>query len=465
MRSRRILLPNRYRFQAPTLDFTRVNEDFTDLIRQRIAKRNLSVFRYVAGTIALMSLFHLGTFIGKLPGTDGTQRMWVLGILAGHALLLLGSTALGAIWWYATHRITWTAAQTARVVALVMPYFLAIGVFITLVDQWVTPAITPFFVVSIGIGVVFLLPPRLSGVLFTAGFLAMYLLLPLTQGDADMLLSNRVNAFTTSVIGFVLSFVLWRSEYANYRQQEIIERQNAELAEKTVVLNAMVATKDKLFSIIAHDLRSPFSSILGFSELMHREQASLSREEVAEYAGIIHHSSEQALHLLENLLRWARMQQGVLQFAPRPLSLAALTREVMASVSLSALQKQVEVQVEIPESLSLEADSEMLRTILRNLLGNAVKFTPTGGQVLFSAIEDPNGVQMMVRDTGLGIERDRLSSIWGSGVTTAGTQNEPGSGLGLVLVKEFVEKHGGTIRVQSTPGSGTTFTLFFPAKG
>lgn len=441
-----------------------MNEDFADIIQERIARRNAGTFRYVAGALLLMSLFHVGTFIGKLPLAEGLQRMWVLGILGGHALLLVGATALGAVWWHSTYRSAWTPSQTARVVALIMPYFLAVGILITVVDQWVTPAITPFFVVSIGIGVVFLLPPRLSATLYTAGFLAMYLLLPLTQADADMLLSNRVNAFTTSVIGFVLSIVLWRSEYANYRQQEIIERQNAELAEKTEVLNAMVATKDKLFSIIAHDLRSPFSSILGFSELLHREQESLSREEVAEYAGIIHHSTEQALHLLENLLRWARMQQGMLQFVPQPVSLPALTREVMASVSLSARQKEISLEVDVPDNLSLSADSEMLRTILRNLLGNAVKFTPTGGKVLFSATQDPKGVHMSVRDTGMGIERDRLSAIWGSGASTAGTLNEPGSGLGLVLVKEFVEKHGGTIRVQSTPGAGTTFHLFLPAR-
>jgi len=432
------------------------------IVEERIARRNVAAFRYVAMALLAMSLFHIGTFTGKLSMADGTQLMWVGGILVGHVLLVLGALALGIVWWRTTYRAPWSPQKVAQVVALIMPYFLAVGILITVVDQWVTPAVTPYFIVSMGIGVVFLLPPRLSATVFSAGFLVMYLLLPLTQSDPQILLSNRVNVFTTSVIGFVLALVLWRSETSSYRQQEIIEQKNGELAEKTRVLNEMVATKDKLFSIIAHDLRSPFSSILGFSELLHREQATLSEEDVAEYAGMIHHSSEQALYLLENLLRWARMQQGQLQFLPVPVSLPALTREVMASVSLSAMQKQITIETDLPEDLSLSADSEMLRTILRNLLGNAVKFTPSGGKILFSATQDANLSTLTIRDTGMGIERDRLSTIWASGATTSGTQNEPGSGLGLVLVKEFVEKHGGTILVHSVPGAGTTFVISIP---
>lgn len=439
-----------------------MNEDFTDILKARTAQRNLAVFRYVALAIFVMSLFHIGTFVGKLGAAVGTERTWVFGILLGHSLLALGALALGVVWWLNTYRKAWSPDKMALTVAAILPYFLAIGVLITVVDQWVTPAITPYIVVCVGMGVVFLLPPRLSGALFTAGFLALYVLLPLTQADAVMLLSNRVNVFTISVIGFVLSFVLWRSEMANYRQQVVIERQNAELAEKTKVLNEMVATKDKLFSIIAHDLRSPFSSILGFSELLHREQGSSSREEIAEYAEIIHHSSIHALELLENLLRWARMQQGTLQFSPAPVSLPALTREVLASASLSAMQKNITLETDVPEDLTLSADGEMLRTILRNLLGNAVKFTPSGGKVMISAVQDASGTQLTIRDTGLGIAQERLGSIWASGASTAGTQNERGSGLGLMLVKEFVEKHGGTIKVHSVPGLGTTFVISLP---
>ena len=237
-----------------------------------------------------------------------------------------------------------------------------------------------------------------------------------------------------------------------------------ELRRSEIELLELVATKDKFFSIIAHDLKNPVSNMLGFSNLLKEELNSFDGNEIAQYIALINTSARQTLTLLENLLQWSMMQQGKIIFEPKRLILKELIHDVIIATNENANQKQILISNLVPEKLIITADENMLKTLLRNLIQNAVKFTNRGGKVEITAIEITDGIQVSVADNGIGIDKNDLKKLFdiGSGYTTRGTNNEKGTGLGLILCKEFAEKHRGRIWVESDKGKGSTFSLMIP---
>jgi signal transduction histidine kinase/ligand-binding sensor domain-containing protein len=255
-------------------------------------------------------------------------------------------------------------------------------------------------------------------------------------------------------------------------RQEQIEQQSEELlAQKESVdimngeLHNLNATKDKFFSIIAHDIKNPFNAILGFSELLNENYKEWTDEQKLEIIGLIHSSSKNLYQLLENLLQWSRSQRGIIEFNPEKIELADLLSNVTDIMKGTAESKNIELSVTIPENgLAVYADRQMLDTIVRNLISNALKFTNSGGKVQIIAEMSGEFVTVKVTDNGIGIRsdvKDKLFKI-DSNITTYGTANETGTGLGLILVKEFVDRNGGKIGVDSVVGEGSTFHFTIP---
>jgi PAS domain S-box-containing protein len=248
--------------------------------------------------------------------------------------------------------------------------------------------------------------------------------------------------------------------------RDISERKNTELQllRQSAELYALNATKDKFFSIIAHDLRSPFQSILGFTDLLVSEDEDVSPEEQKRFLHLIHGSARQAYALLENLLLWARSQRGTLDYNPEDFNLSLRAEEVTALLSVQASKKNISLVSQIPDSLTVHADPQMIQTVLRNLISNALKFTNPGGKVEVNASLADGMVRVSITDNGVGIPEKLLPGIFKveSKNSTPGTANEKGSGLGLVLCREFVEKNKGKISVESRVGSGSTFTFTIP---
>jgi signal transduction histidine kinase len=249
--------------------------------------------------------------------------------------------------------------------------------------------------------------------------------------------------------------------------RDITARKQTEeaLLQSEARLNQLNATKDKFFSIIAHDLRSPFNSIMGFSNLLEDQIQRKNYQGIEEYAAIIQKSSNRALALLRNLLEWARSQTGSMVFKPEPIEIVALMKEVTDLLNDSAKQKAIVISMSIPPMATVLADREMMGTTLRNLLSNAIKFTNPGGEIVLSA-QQKNGQWIInVTDNGVGIQKEALEKLFriDQSYTTAGTQNERGTGLGLILCKEFVEKHGGRIWVESQVMKGSKFCFTIPA--
>ena len=227
-------------------------------------------------------------------------------------------------------------------------------------------------------------------------------------------------------------------------------------------------TKDKLFSIISHDLRSPFNSILGLSELLSLNTANKNIEEVENIAKMIHTSSKSTLVLLDNLLDWARSQTGQIKFEPVTLKLKPIVLEIFEILSTTAKSKDISLNYNQSINLKVYAEENMLKTILRNLISNAIKFTGTNGKINIEAVGKHNFVEITVSDNGIGIKEDIKNRLFkvGENVTTTGTVDEKGSGLGLIICEEFVVRHGGRIWIESEVGKGSSFkfTLPFPKK-
>ncbi len=231
-------------------------------------------------------------------------------------------------------------------------------------------------------------------------------------------------------------------------------------------LQQLLVTKDKFFSIIAHDLKNPFNSLMGLAQLLVHGYDRLSTEKVKYFHNNLYQISKNGYELLINLLEWSRSQMGTIQFKPVELSLAALVEETFSLYNGKASQKEITLTNDVDENSVVLADQNMLKTILRNLVSNALKFTERGGAVEVSENNHNGFKEITVRDTGVGIDPKDIHKLFklDKGHTTEGTEDETGTGLGLILCKEFVEKHGGKISIESKVGFGTKFIFTLPVK-
>jgi PAS domain S-box-containing protein len=249
---------------------------------------------------------------------------------------------------------------------------------------------------------------------------------------------------------------------------DITERKLADQAlkeseKKLVQLNA---DKDRFISILGHDLRNPFNGLLGLSNLLNENIQDFNIEQIKKMGGLINKTAHSTFNLLEDILLWARTQQGKVPFMQQNLSFRDLCNVIQETLITTAIAKNITIHYSFTDKLSVFADGEMLKTVLRNLITNAIKFTNSGGTINISAVQTPSTTTISVSDNGVGISPDDLAKLFAFGQiqTTKGTADEKGTGLGLLLCKEFVEKHGGRIWVESTEGKGSTFSFSIPAK-
>ncbi|MBP9122868.1 MAG: hypothetical protein KBF60_06950 [Ignavibacteriaceae bacterium] len=243
-----------------------------------------------------------------------------------------------------------------------------------------------------------------------------------------------------------------------------VEQKNAKLQSLLNELRALNATKDKMFSIISHDLKNPFTSIIGFASILEDEFESLTNEEKIEFVNKIYNTSTRTYELLENLLNWSRSQTGRIVIQKSNLKLKEMIDKNFELISDSAITKSITLINHLDEGTEVFADYDTINTVMRNLLTNAIKFSMPGKSVEVSAETGHEFVKINVVDHGIGMNQDTISKLFRTDVfhSTNGTNSEKGTGLGLILCKEFVEKNGGKIEVQSEPLMGSTFNVFLP---
>ncbi len=249
--------------------------------------------------------------------------------------------------------------------------------------------------------------------------------------------------------------------------QDITARKQAE-AEITLKNQELVkinAEKDKFFSIIAHDLRSPFNAFLGFTRMLAEDLHELSTEEIQKIAITLRKSASSLYDLLENLLEWSKLQRKLIQFNPETGLLNRVIRDGIQPVAESAQKKSIDISISIQGELVVFADKYMFGSIMRNLVSNAVKFTPKGGKITINAKPlDLNTIEICISDSGIGMSKELIHNLFSLDQETnrRGTENEPTTGLGLIICREFIEKHGGNLSISSEEGSGSRFCFTIP---
>ncbi len=244
-----------------------------------------------------------------------------------------------------------------------------------------------------------------------------------------------------------------------------LEKTNKKLKDSETHLMELNATKDKFFSIISHDLRNPLNALLGLSELISGESSDCTLDEIRKYSKIINEAAKNIHLLVENLLEWSRSQSGNIEFDPKVNEIHPILKETVDMFGIQAKQKNIKIDVSVPERTVAYTDKHLLSAILRNLINNAVKFTHKGGKI--NILSEISGKELIlsVKDSGVGMTEEQATRLFypNSTVTTMpGTTAERGTGLGLILCKEFTEMHGGKIWVESKPGKGSTFSFTLP---
>lgn len=245
-------------------------------------------------------------------------------------------------------------------------------------------------------------------------------------------------------------------------EKVVIEEKRKELTNELIEINK---NKDKFFSIIAHDLKSPFQGLLGFSEILDEDFDELTDEERKRFIENIRSTSKVLYTLVDNLLQWSRLQTGRIEFNPEDIDIREIVERSVETLKGNIQKKKLSVENKIKENNILSADETMMQQVVQNLLSNAIKFTPCGGLIKIYDERKNGYYNFIIEDNGVGIPENIITDLFklDSHYTTNGTDNEEGTGLGLVLCKEFVEKNGGHISVDSKEGVGSKFIVELPA--
>lgn len=277
---------------------------------------------------------------------------------------------------------------------------------------------------------------------------------------------NENEIFIIVITAILLALLLAGSVFLysmKSRNKKAIEEKNIQLEKALEELREINQTKDKFFSIIAHDIKNPIASVKQVTELLTNDFIEISEEEKKEFMDSLHTSSINLLNLLDNLLTWARSQTGKLNPKKTELSVKSILREQIEIIRPAAEDKEIDIIVNVDDFKSY-GDYNMISTVIRNLLSNAVKFTRNKGRVEINT-EVSNGFgNLSIKDNGVGISQEMMDKLFrlGKNRSTLGTNKEEGTGLGLILCREFVEKNGGKINVESTIGEGSTFSFSLP---
>jgi len=262
------------------------------------------------------------------------------------------------------------------------------------------------------------------------------------------------------IINSTITGYLW--QYRDISERKLTEKK---LKEQTELLHELNTTKDKFFAIIAHDLKGPFSSIMGLTDILSSEYNNMTDDARIDSINILNRASNSTYKLVENLLEWARLQHGHVEIKKRLLNLHELANQSIEQSLPNAAKKEITVKMKISNNISVIADDNAIKTVIRNLFNNAIKYTPNGGFVEFSALQQENNIEVSVKDSGIGMNQDTINKLFRieKSQSRLGTNNETGTGLGLILCKDILTKNDGIIWVESEPGKGSVFKFSIPA--
>lgn len=290
-----------------------------------------------------------------------------------------------------------------------------------------------------------------------------YILKPWDSRDLKIIIDNAIESYQLKKNNESLINDLKK---ANDQLEEKVKQRTSDLDEKNEVLERTNEIKDKLFTIISHDLRVPMASLSVLMEVMIQTQNNISVDEFKRYSGKVQTYIQNVMDLLDNLLNWSLSQLGDKKIEIKNLTFLPIIEKNLKLIQVAANQKKINIKVEdIPSDFKIQADENMLNLIIRNLLSNAIKYTPTDGSVKIDLANEMGMAKISVQDNGVGMSEDQLSKLFKPGYfnTNRGTAHEKGTGIGLKLCKEFVEQQGGKLEIETRINHGSTFYVSLPS--
>ncbi|WP_407429702.1 sensor histidine kinase [Arcticibacter sp.] len=351
------------------------------------------------------------------------------------------------------------------------------GTICSVYDEAITSSILAFLLICVLSSIGLLIHPLRLLFYLTLIYLIFYIGLINTQNDATILLSKLSIGLITMIVCLGLATIQWRSNLTRFKQRRLIKTQKKELEKNyeqllatSEELKKVNQSKDKFFSILAHDLRGPISSTLALTHYLEEGLFDKDEAERKRLYKLLQSSLDTTSKLLENILLWSRSQTGNISFKPIQINLYDCLQSNIEFLRIVAAQKDIQIVNKVDPAMTVVGDSDMMNTIFRNLLSNAIKFTPNLGKVdIVSAYvadtsSEKKTIAVSVIDYGIGMSPKTLGSLFQVENKTVfpGTNNEIGTGLGLVLCKEFILKHNGRITVESEFKKGSTFTITLP---
>jgi signal transduction histidine kinase len=406
------------------------------------------------------------------------HRLYLSAVIIGILICILGSII--------------NMALSTSIVAVLVPFILSGLVFVLYYyvrfKKIVEPLIFPSFVISIfGISIIWIFNGGINGsnimpslVILILGlivvpekskihiislFISVNVIILVIQLKRPDLITNFptetdrwIDNLLTLIYSAILIYLIIRFVHKNYT----LERLKAEESEKKLI--ELNADKDRFLSILSHDLRSPLNSLLALSEVLKSDIRKLEIGEIENIAFHINKTTRNTYILLEDILMWARSQQGKIPFTPQKLNFRDICWSILETHNPGAIAKNITINYTTTEEIDIFADIDMIKAIMRNLLSNAIKFTKNSGAINISAERTASDIVISVSDNGIGIKPEDLPKLFNDSraFTKTGTGKETGTGLGLILIKEFVTKHGGQVRVESDYGKGSTFKFTLP---
>jgi signal transduction histidine kinase len=371
-------------------------------------------------------------------------------------------------------KYTFLNKQLPHVILLVMAIW---GTICSIYNQAVSTSIVTFLLISVVSSISLLIYPVRLFVYLVIIYMLFFIGVSNTQHNTDIIFSNLAIGMITLAACLGLSIIQWRNNLTKFYQKRLIKTQKKELEENykqlllaSEELKTANQTKDKFFSILAHDLRGPISSTLALTHFLEESFFDNDEDERKRLFKLLQTSLDTTAKLLENILLWSRSQTGTMGFKPTSINLYTCVQNNIDLLKIVAAQKDIKVSNLVNGSIEIQADEDMMNTIFRNLISNAIKFTKNFGAVYVSSeirTDEKSGAKQVcvsVVDNGVGMNTKLLNKLFqlDEKAVNPGTNNEMGTGLGLVLCKEFIQKHAGSVHAVSAEGQGTTFNVHLP---
>lgn len=431
-------------------------ERYSNSVYTSISRQNSNRLLLTSVLVFFLHASHLLTFyIGEPGSSDPNSLAWHKGILNAHWVGFGASIIFLIVSFLILRYKSYNKWYTWGFPIIPMAFYLLFSMWVVSIDQLITTSISPYLLVCVAMAFLFIYPPHYSFIIFLLNYLIFHFTIPHVVSNPEVALSNRVNALSFNIMSFGIQWAFWLSTGKNLQQKELIDKQKEDLEKDS-------AFKDKLFSIIGHDLKGPISGFSAGIEMLAEED--LEEQERIELIRQLKKSANSTYSLLENLLEWSLIQRGISETKKAKLNTQTHIQKTINLLHTNAVAKGIQFESEISENIGVWFDEKAFDTLLRNLISNAIKFTPENGKIKLTVAKISTSAEIRISDSGIGMDTSQIDIILNGKIAKSryGTSGEKGTGMGLLLCREFLLQNQSTMDIQSKPNEGTTIILNIP---